>query len=521
MTCKKYILPIEATTLAHFYSRAYIAPISYLKKGYYDAIQSRYPNTLLLTEHFGVKGSNCYLVIRMTENELKGGCVHHLSDDFILYSGALPISRVDEIVFNSDEQKDTTITNIEMGNAFVRGCRLSVEHSFEQIDIPANSEFIIEKDTQLMENLKEYDRIMGALMFMRLAKEQSTTYSDNFLQTLALFSPYMLEQLKILEIDSDTKYKTFFGEKYKDFRSYLRNFISDDIVREFARTKNVPIKIDPIKGYDFKALSNNMEVYILALLQNFSLTDADGGRDKIDDLILNGFYHRNFIIPRRAESFAFYYGYNRGYDKFRNQYQLDKKCVEVKFRFDTLFEKFISEAVFSYIVANKDCSFDFDIFKTDNSCFISKKVDESTYQILGKILIIKKKLEQLPELPEATRQGNKIVGADSGTYFGTSSENKDLIDIHCAEFLALNLTKKGERKEIAKLAGLSKSKLKTEREVVNFLLRLPIEQLKELYANWKNDSNKQKASKNSNKGEVTKVTEERNIEPNLLFTAHD
>lgn len=390
MKTEKYILSIEATTLAHYYSRACIAPISYLKKGYYDTIQSKHPNALLLSkQHYGVKGSNCYIVVRMSEDELKSSRVQLLCDDFILYTGALPISRVDEIVFNSKEQKDTTITNIEMGNAFVRGCRISVDNSFEQVDIPIN-DVSLDKDTQLMANLKEYNRIMGALMFMRLAKEQSTTYSDNFLQTLALFSPYLLKQLKILEIDSSTKYKTFFGEKYKNFRNYLQNFISDDIVREFARTKNVPIEIDPIKGYDFNTLSKDMEVYILALLQNFSLTDAEGGRDKIDDLILNGFYHRNFIVPGRAESFAFYYGYNRGYDKFHNQYQLDKKCVEVKFRFDTLFEKFISEAVFSYIVANKDCSFDFDIFKADNSRFVSKKVDEYTYQILGEILIIKK-----------------------------------------------------------------------------------------------------------------------------------
>lgn len=518
MKTEKYILPVEATTLAHYYSRACIAPVSYLKRGYHDAIQSIYPNALLLTEHYGVKGCNCYLVIRMTENELKGECVRHLSDDFILYAGALPISRVDEIVFNSDEQKNTTITNVEMGNAFVQGsCRLSVEHSFEQIDIPANSESIIEKDTQLMENLKEYDRVMGALMFMRLAKEQSTTYSDNFLQTLALFSPYLLKQLKHLEIDSTSKYKPFFDEKYKDFRHCLQNFISDDIVREFARTKNVPIKIDPIKGYDFRTLSKNKEIYILALLQNFSLTDADGGRDKIDDLILNGFYHRNFIVPGLAEGFAFYYGYNRGYDKFRNQYKLDNKCTNVKFYFDTFFEKFISESVFSYIVVNKDFRLD-DIFDVESSYPVSKKVDEYTYQILDKNLTIKKKLEQLPE---ANRQENKFVGADPWRESGTSSsENKNLIDIRCAEFLSLHLTKKGERKEIAKLAGLSKIKSKTEKEVVDFLLRQPIERLEKLYANWKDDSNKQKAYGNSNKVKVTEVTEERNKEPNL-FAEHE
>lgn len=86
--------------------------------------------------------------------------------------------------------------------------------------------------------------------------------------------------------------------------------------------------------------------------------------------------------------------------------------------------------------------------------------------------------------------------------------------------MALNLTKKGERKEIAKLAGLSKKQLKTEKEVIDFLLRLPFEQLKNLYINWKNDNSKQKGSENLNKKKGPKVTEERNQEPNL-FVEHE
>ena len=152
MTAKKYILPIEATTLAHFYSRACVAPISYLKKGHHDCIQSRHPNALLLTEHHGVKGCNCYLVLYLTEYDTSSKRFHQIADDFYLYCGALPISRVDEIVFNSEEQKSTTITNVEMGNAFVRGCRINVDKQFEQVELP-NTEIVIEKSQLLVEKL--------------------------------------------------------------------------------------------------------------------------------------------------------------------------------------------------------------------------------------------------------------------------------------------------------------------------------------------------------------------------------
>ena len=186
MATKKYILPIEATTLAHYYSRACIAPISYLKRGHHDLVQSIYPHALLLTEnHYGVKGSNCYLVVNLREEEIMSERMCKIADDFYLYLGALPISRVDEIAFSSEDQKSTTITNVEMGNAFVRGCVINADKQFDQVEIPRIDKEI-EKNQELVEKLQEYDRVMGALMFMRLANENGLTYSENFLQTTAL-----------------------------------------------------------------------------------------------------------------------------------------------------------------------------------------------------------------------------------------------------------------------------------------------------------------------------------------------
>ncbi len=522
MEPKKYILPIEATTLAHYYSRAYIAPISCLKEGHHDAIQSIYPNALLLTEHYGVKGSNCncYIVVRMAEDELKSERVHRISDDFLLYCGALPISRVDEIVFNSKEQKDTTITNIEMGNAFVRGCRISVESNFEQVDIPkcdVSGEDTTQQITDLKAKLKEYDRIMGALMFMRLAKEQSTTYSDNFLQAIALFSPYMAKQLKSLGIDDTTKYKHFFEKKFEQYRAILQDFIKEDTVRNFARTKKINITVDPITGYDFKTLSNtDGATYILALLQNFSLTDGDGGRDKVDDLILNGFYHRGFITKGKAENFAFYYGYNRGYDKFRNQYKLDKKCVRVKFDFDSLFEKFIAEEVFSYTV-NPQKQPDFSVLGADGQSFESKKIDTDTYSILGSTLVVKKKWEPIPEV---TQQKNKASETKSAVGSEVGSENKNLVDIRNAVFIAQTLTKDKDRKKVAEWAGIPTAKSHKKEEIVVFLLQQPIERLQELYAKLKEEEKKSKAAKEDKKKGVVEAKNNEPQEQNLFTEQH-
>ena len=498
MATKKYILPIEATTLAHYYSRACIAPISYLKKGHHDVIQSVYPNALLLTEHYGVKGSNCYLVLHLTEYDFKSNRLKKITDDFYLYIGALPISRVDEIVFISEEQRSTTITNVEMGNAFVRGCTISAGSQFEKVELPEINENI-EKDTLLVERLHEFDRVMGALMFMRLANENELTYSEHFLQTIALYSHYFKTQLQELGLDAATKYGSFFEEQYKEFREYVRGFISEDVVRDYASKRKIPIKIDPIKGYDFQKLRNDNALYILALLQNFSLADGEGGRDKVDDLILNGFYHRGFIAPNKAETFAFYYGYNRGYNKFRNQYKLDKKCKEVKFRFDSVFEKYIAEEVFQAVVLDSPIN-ELGFLNMDKT-YESKTIGEGECKILDQVIVVKKKPASRIE------QDSNIASTISADSSNNSFEDKERRNNY-----VLIILNKTERLEIAKLAGQTK-KLSKDQCVIDFLCKMSLDKIVDLHIDYKSKKVSNKDAKVHTK-EEEKVGE--NQEPKLF-----
>lgn len=492
MATIKYILPIEATTLAHYYSRACIAPISYLKKGHHDAIQSICPNALLLTEHFGVKGSNCYLVLNLTEDEINSARMCKISDDFYLYVGALPISRVDEIVFSSEEQKATTITNVEMGNAFVSGCIINADSQFEQVEVPEIKKDI-EKDPHLAERLQAYDRVMGALMFMRLANENGMTYSENFLQTVALYSHYFATQLKELGLDTTSKYEKFFDDKFKEFRNIVETFISEDTVREYARKRKIYIKIDPIRGYDFQKLRNDNILYILALLQNFSLADGEGGRDKVDDLILNGFYHRGFIAPNKAETFAFYYGYNRGYNKFRNQYKLDKKCKEVKFRFDSVFEKYIAEEVFQAVVLDSPIN-ELGFLNMDKT-YESKTIGEGECKILDQVIVVKKKPASRIE------QDSNIASTISADSSNNSFEDKERRNNY-----VLIILNKTERLEIAKLAGQTK-KLSKDQCVIDFLCKMSLDKIVDLHIDYK-------SKKVSNKDAKVHTKEEEKVGEN-------
>lgn len=503
----RYNLPIEATTLAHYYSRAYVAPITYLKRGHHDNVQSIYPNSLLLTTHYGVAGSNCYLELELTEEELNSENFKKISDDFFFYSGALPISRVTDVVFNSTEQRDMTITNVQMGNAFVNQKLIDVDSHFENVDTPNVSD-TTEKNPHLQAQLKEFDRVLGALAFMRLAAENGNTYSDNFLQFAAAYSPYLLAQLKVLSIDVDCKYlPVLTSEKYSPFRNKLQGYISKDEVMDFAKAQGEFLKIDPIKGYDFKKIKD-LSVKTLALLQNFSVADGEGGRDKIDDLILNGFYNRGFIDLGKAESFAFYYGYNRGYTVFRNQYKLDKKCVEVKFRFETVFEKYLVESVFESVVYGH-CSADF-IFLNDGKNFKSTNKGQDKYLILDKTMVVKKKQENQGVQPTILRTSSQSSGDGY-------SENKNLVDKRSAELLIHDLTQKKNRKEVAKLGGLPAKDQKDDHKVISYLLDMPYNRLAELYNGWKEDQQKPVAPQKTNNKVKKEHTDESQVEPTIPF----
>lgn len=472
----KYQLPIDPVTLAHFYSRAYIAPIAYMKKGHFDSFQSKVPYALLLTQSHGVVGCLCYLVVELLEDEVHDDSrFHQITDNFFLYTGALPISRVDEIVFADEGQKQVTIENVRMGEAFVPEDIIHIDKHFEQVELPIIQDFLFDKNEDLANSLKEFNRIMGALAFMRLAKERGSSFGDNFLQLVAMYSPYHYELLTELNLPVDCKFSMLFNNpKWSEYLELFRNFISVDTVKDYARSKKINIKIDAIKGYDFDDFPD--DVKFLALTQNYSIFDGDGGRDKIDDLILNGFYSRNGIELGKAESFAFYYGYNRGYAAFRNEYRLDKKCVAVTFKLDNVFDLYLIEGVFGTIVSNrKDGHYAYLDQKVN--C-IAKKITDEEFVIFDQRVVIKKqiKLQEMPPSP--------VCSEGSST---RSSVPEGWVDERNALLLILVLSK-SDRKALAKRFGLAPKFMKEDKKITTYLLKLPYEKLEAEYASMKKES---------------------------------
>jgi len=472
----KYNIPIEAATLAYFYSRAAIMPMAYLPKSMHDNVQSLNPNVLLLTQHSGLQGATCYIVIDVTEQELQSERCVKWHDDTVFYRGAFPISRILEICFCSEPQLSMTAENIRMGDAFVPQRLLHVDSHMETVPTPI-CPIEIDKDSQLGEALKEYNRVLGALALLKL--EAYPAMSVEFLRFAAYYNAAFSEALARLSLPEGKSFTAIFNPKWKKFLEMLRSRISYDSLTDYAKENDIRIYRDPIKGINFNAIGKD-DVRTLALLQNFNVADAEGGTDKIDGLILNGFGYRGTIPADKTDSFAFYYGYNRGYAAFRCEYKLDRKRSEVKFHFESEFEKLLCEMIFSKVVNGMELT-----LKKP----IDIKVTGDTVSIVDVKYGLKKKAKSLGQEPPA------ISSQDSGI----GSSPAGMVSEETALYLLNELTTKADRKKVAKELGC---RSRDDYSILKYLLKVPAERLRSMYARIS-----EKAQKTKPKQKVAKERE--------------
>ena len=125
-------MPINATSLAHYFGGACILPSCYYTNKPED-LQDRFNGLLLLSTHLGTKQTNCCLEIVLDEEERDD--LIDVKNGWYLYEKPIPISRVKQILFTNKEQKDTTITNIRLGTAFIPENIISIVNTFESVDV--------------------------------------------------------------------------------------------------------------------------------------------------------------------------------------------------------------------------------------------------------------------------------------------------------------------------------------------------------------------------------------------------
>ena len=246
------------------------------------------------------------------------------------------------------------------------------------IDVPADIENDIEPVKLAYE---KFDHFMGALALMKSARMEGCNVSPLYIDTLSKFNTLIAQQKNEVK-NVNNKYHNFFDSQNS---VELMKSIDMSMFENIAHKNNQKIVKDNItKVID----PTNLEqiVYVYYVLYTYGVGE-ESKRKKIDELILNNF---NGLKEGKGESCAFYYGYNRGYAVFNNQYKGENKTEIVKFQLNSLLDHYTIESVFEYCFHNKVAS-NIDFLDQQEWNGPSRKLRRGEYIILDTIIRDKKK----------------------------------------------------------------------------------------------------------------------------------
>lgn len=302
---------------------------------------------------------------------------------FYFYENALPISRIRKIFFERAAQVQRTIANITLSTAFIPMNLVdNKDNSFdvvnvEDICVPDN---LVSLTNLVKTKYEKYNRVLGALALMRIAHEEGCNFSCHYIDVLTKFNS-LIECQKKQVSDIDTKFHGVFDKH----PAFLDQTIDYATLEKEARENKQEIRRHNIT----KVINpSNLEksVYLCYVLFDYGVGE-ESHRHKIDELILNNF---SSLKSGYEESCALYYGYNRGYAAFNNQYKKEGKSENVKFQLNSLLDYYTIESIFEYCF-NNVVSGEIKFFDSWITPIAERKPNKGEYIILDTFVRDKKK----------------------------------------------------------------------------------------------------------------------------------
>lgn len=383
---KKYYYPISSTSLASIFGQACILPASLYINRIPD-IQSKFENFILLTDRFGVLGSDCCIEIMLTREEEES--LIDIKESFFFYEKAIPVSRIKKIYFEKEVQALRTISNITLSTAFIpKHIIANGNHTFDHVNINniVIPNELVDSINVVKTSYDTYNRILGALALMKTAHKDGCNVSPFYIDTLSKFNKLIeIQKKSVFEIN--TKFHSIIDNPLP----LLKQIIDSNILNEIALKEKQQILKSKITNVIDPSNLDGI-TYICYVLYNYGVGE-ESRRRKIDELILN-----NFTGLKRAkeEACAFYYGYNRGYAVFNNQYRGENKTEIVKFQLNSLLDYYTIESIFEYSFNNIVPS-NLSIIDSWFKPTYSKQPKKNEYMILDTIIRDKNKVPLFSE----------------------------------------------------------------------------------------------------------------------------
>lgn len=379
-----YYLPINSTSLAHYFECACVKPAKYFENKPRD-LQDSFRNALLLSSELGTNDTDCCIELVLTKDEEKN--LLSFGKGLYLLPIPLPISRVKTIYFRDPRQMELTLSNINMSAAFIPHHLAKVERfSNAGIDVAYVEDKLV--STDYAHQLTMFDRVLGALALMKTAKEPYMNYSENYASTLSFFNARVKEDLVNQGRQVNDKFFGLFtrNDSFRKILPYLeKNITKDDLDQIAAENKQI-IERSISKAIKFDKLSG--KTYAVAILQSYGV-GGEAATKKIDSLIATNFEE---LKEGTAEGIALYYGYNRGYSVFSNSYGTEETGRQsVKYLLESQLDYYTIESVYQFAFYGNTSSSQFPYIDEWCPRKNQKPKRKTDYKVLDTVFIGKKK----------------------------------------------------------------------------------------------------------------------------------
>lgn len=386
-------VPINSSSLPHYFGRGCILPVKYLSNKVED-IQNIQEDAILLSKKKWVKNADCSLEVVLTEEEEKG--LIGLSDNFYKCNAPIPTSRIKGVYFLDTKQKETTVWNVNNGAAFIPDHLLQVENRSE-LDVITVDELSNLSNTSsaidLTNKIKSFDHILGGFAFMRLGNRPETNYPDNYFSTLSYFNRLIEEECKKAANEKELLFNyNFWGifsfkneSTWSKWLKYIYQNVETNDVEKLALSEgiNLQSKYGLLK---LDAIDKGSVLYDIALLATY----GDRKNKSVDDLVTD-LADSNIVPTEKKEEVSLLFGLNNGYSKLRNRYKNRNGEKIVKFKLESKLDYYIIESIYQFVFNGNKENFAFPYIDAWCPTLTESIKGQETYKILDTTVIAKKK----------------------------------------------------------------------------------------------------------------------------------
>jgi len=328
----RYYIPIDSTTLAHYFNCGLILPSKYINNKPNDSIQDIDDNYIFSSKKRWVNSVDCSLEIALSESQK-----NDFNGDTFFFEEPIPISRVKKIYFKDENIRIKTISNITQATAYIPDGLIEIDGSVSPTLMGNYDKNILGTPKQeYYLNIKLFYQRLGSLSCVHFDNNQEECTSSIYIELLKQYTGFVGDEVSI----SNKREKVI--ERYKEI------FVDKNSIQDIAKKEKIKIESDELTGnLNLEFDDKNSGLYESAVLCNYC---EESSRKSVKDLIED---LQSGKLVKNYGAILYMLGLHIGYEKLNNSYSSGKNNFIAKFKLDSELDYYAIEGIYQITFFNK------------------------------------------------------------------------------------------------------------------------------------------------------------------------